>query len=47
MVLQFEHLEKSKSNNGDEFAVLNRACKGEERIPIQEIKKELIKAIWL
>jgi hypothetical protein len=43
--LQFEYLEKLKSNNGDEFAVLGSACKGEESVSIQEIKKELIKPI--
>ena len=43
--LQFERLEKLKSNNGDEFASLNRACNGEENVSIWDIKKELIKAI--
>jgi hypothetical protein len=44
-VLQFEYLEKLKSNNGDEFAVLGSAYKGEQSVSIQEIKKELIKPI--
>ncbi|MFZ0511440.1 MAG: hypothetical protein WAM14_07535 [Candidatus Nitrosopolaris sp.] len=42
--LQFEYLEKLKSNNGDEFAVLGSAYKGEESVS-HEIKKELIKPI--
>ena len=42
--LQFEYLEKLKSNNGDGFA-LGSAYKGEENDSIQEIKKELIKPI--
>jgi hypothetical protein len=41
--LQFGYLEKLKSNNGDGFGSL-RAHKGEESVPIQDIKKE-IKAI--
>jgi hypothetical protein len=43
--LQFEYLEKLKSNNGEGFAVLDSAYKGEENDSIQEIKKELIKPI--
>jgi hypothetical protein len=43
--LQFEYLEKLKSNNGDEFAVLGSAYKGEQSVSIQEIKEELIKPI--
>jgi hypothetical protein len=43
--LQFEYFEKLKSNNGDEFASLSRAYKGGDSVSIQEIKKELIKAI--
>jgi len=42
--LQFEYLEKLKSNSGDGFGS-PRTHKGEESIPIQEIKKEEIKAI--
>jgi hypothetical protein len=42
--LQFEYLEKLKSNTGDGFA-LGSAYKGEENDSIQEIKKELIKPI--
>ena len=42
---QFEYLENLKSNNGDEFASLRRAYKGEEGVSTQEIKKELIRAI--
>ena len=42
--LQFEYLEKLKSNNGDEFAVLGSAYKGEQSVS-HEIKKELIKPI--
>ncbi|MGC1927893.1 MAG: hypothetical protein WA667_02880 [Candidatus Nitrosopolaris sp.] len=42
---QFEYLEKLKSNNRNKFTSLNRAYKGEESVSIQEIKKELIKAI--
>ena len=41
----FEHLEKLNPNSGDEFASLSKAFKGEESVSIQEIKKELIKAI--
>ena len=33
-----EHLEKLKSNNGDEFASLNRTYKGEENVSIQSIR---------
>jgi hypothetical protein len=36
-----------KSNNGDEFASLRRAYKGEEGVSRQEIKKELISAIQI
>jgi hypothetical protein len=43
--LQFEYLEKLKSSNGDGFAMLGSAYKGEESVSIQEIKKELIKPI--
>jgi hypothetical protein len=43
--LQFEYLEKLKSNNRNEFTSLSRAYKGEESVSIQEIKKELIKGI--
>jgi hypothetical protein len=39
---QFESL---KSRNADGFAVLGSGYKGEERVSIQEIKKELIKPI--
>jgi cell division protein FtsB len=42
--LQFECLEKLKSNIGDGFGSLT-AHKGEESVPIQDIKKEEIKAI--
>ena len=42
--LQFEYLEKLKSSNGDGFAVLGSAYKGEESVS-QEIKKELIRPI--
>jgi hypothetical protein len=42
--LQFEYLEKLESNNGDGFAVLGSAYKGEESVS-QEIKKELIRPI--
>jgi hypothetical protein len=42
--LQFEYLEKLKSNSGDGFGS-PRTHKGEESVPIQEIKKEEIKAI--
>lgn len=41
---QFEYLEL-KSNNGNEFASLTRAYKGEKNVSIQEIKKDMIKAI--
>ena len=44
MKLQLEYLEKLKSNNRDEFAVLGSAYKGEESVS-HEIKKELIKPI--
>ncbi|MGA8082467.1 MAG: hypothetical protein WB988_11430, partial [Candidatus Nitrosopolaris sp.] len=44
MNLQLEYLEKLKSNNGDEFAVLGSSYKGEESVSY-EIKKELIKPI--
>jgi hypothetical protein len=44
-----EYLEKLKLNQagggGDEFVSLTRACKGEESVSMQEIKKEVIKAI--
>jgi hypothetical protein len=43
--LQFEYLEKLKSSNGDGFAKLGSAYKGEESVSIQEIKKESIKPI--
>ena len=43
--LEFENIENLKCNNGNEFASLSRACKGEENVSIDEIKKELIKAI--
>jgi hypothetical protein len=36
---------KLKSSNGDGFAVLGSAYKGEENDSIEEIKKELIKPI--
>jgi hypothetical protein len=42
---QLEYFENLKSNNGDEFASLCRAYKGEEGVSTQEIKKELIRAI--
>jgi hypothetical protein len=42
--LQFEYLEKLKSNNGDEFALLGIAYKAEESVSY-EIKKELINPI--
>src|SRR6266487_2244551 len=46
---QFEHLENLKLNygggGGDEFVSLTRACKGEEHVSMQEIMKEVIKAI--
>ena len=41
--LQFEYLEKLKSNSGDGFGS-PRTHKGEESVPIQEIKKEEINA---
>jgi DNA-binding transcriptional MerR regulator len=43
--LQFGYLEKLKSDNGGEFTSLSRAYKGEGTVSIQEIKKELVKAI--
>jgi hypothetical protein len=42
--LQFKYLEKLKSSNGDGFAVLGSAYKGEESVS-HEIKKELIRPI--
>ena len=42
--VQFKHLEKLKSSNGDGFAVLGSAYKGEESVS-HEIKKELIRPI--
>ena len=39
--LQFEYLEKLKSNSGDGFGS-PRTHKGEESVPIHEIKKEEI-----
>jgi hypothetical protein len=49
MKLQFEHIENLKSNytvgGGDEFASLTRAYKGDNTVSMQEIKKDVIKAI--
>lgn len=49
MISQFEYLQNSKSNNAvggrDEFVSLTRAYKGEKPVSIQEIKKDMIKAI--
>jgi hypothetical protein len=49
MNLQFDHIEDLKLNYAvgrcHEFASLTRAYKGEEPVSIQEIKKEVIKAI--
>ena len=42
--LQFEYLEKLKSNSGDGFGS-PRTHKGEESVPIQDIKREEINAI--
>jgi hypothetical protein len=42
--LQFEYLKKLESNNGDEFAELGNAYKGEESVS-HETEKELIKPI--
>ncbi|MFZ0511051.1 MAG: hypothetical protein WAM14_05560 [Candidatus Nitrosopolaris sp.] len=35
----------TSSTAAAEFASLSRACKGEENVSVEEIKKELIKAI--
>ncbi len=44
--LQFEHLQDlSRVGRDQMFVSLTRACKGEEPVSIQDIKKELIKAI--
>ena len=43
--LQFEYLELKANNEDDEFVSLRRASKGKKSVSIQEIKKELIKAI--
>jgi cell division protein FtsB len=48
MQLQFEYHQNLESNHvagRDEFVSLTRACIGEEPVSVQEIKKELIKAI--
>ena len=47
MKLQFEYLENLSNNavGGDEFGSLTRAYKREELVSIQEIKKDMIKAI--
>ena len=46
--LQFENPQNLKSDyvvDRVEFASLSRACKGEEHVSMQDIKKEVIKAI--
>ena len=43
---QFEYLEL-KSNNGNEFASLTRAYKGEKNVSIQEIKKDMYNQIGI
>jgi hypothetical protein len=49
MKWQFEHIENLKLNytvgGGDEFESLTRACNGDKTVSMQEIEKELIKAI--
>jgi hypothetical protein len=48
MQLRFEYYQNLESNHvtrRDEFVSLTRACIGEEPVSVQEIKKELIKAI--
>ena len=47
MKLQTDHIENINlaSRRSDEFASLTRAYKGEESVSIQEIKREVIKAI--
>ncbi|MGC1932667.1 MAG: hypothetical protein WA667_27145 [Candidatus Nitrosopolaris sp.] len=43
--LQFEYLELKANNEDHEFVSLRRAYKGEKNVSIQEIKKDMIKAI--
>jgi hypothetical protein len=46
---QVEYLQNLKSNNvgrgADEFVSLTRAYNGDEQVSIQEIKKDMLKAI--